>query len=573
MEEKKEDMLPQDNEVAGTGIEEIAIRMEQLLDANEVPSREDADRLSAYYYRLTPSTDGQGDGTGDEATILRYMKILTRYKEVRAVQQERIREEIRRHTEEKGKLLDRMQELLSSTEDMSTIKHQFNTIREQWDALGEVDPTVKSEYLSRYSKLMEDFYELKNLTNEFRDLDFQKNKEIKEQLIAAAVKLSESDDPISAFNALQLLHDRWKETGPVAPDLRESMWKEFKDATVIVNKNHSSFFEKRRENEKKNLEKKTALCEKAEAVLNPLPTTGDQWKAAAALIESLREEWRTIGPVPKKDNTEIYKRFREATNSFFAQRRTSAKMFREKIDKHLEKYAQLLEQAEALKDSTDWIPTSQKLMDLQKEWKELGGLGIKSAEANRLWHAFQTACNHFFDNKQADLKDRNIKREANLKQKREIAAQMESLSKEELAPEELEEKITELQAEWSKVGLVPAKYKDEINDAFYSALRAAQAKTHKGDHGKGRPAGPRYSTPIEEMNTEAMAGEVRNLNTLLEKMEHELKQYENNLSFFNSSGSGKDALLAPVMKKIENLKREIERLTERRKALRSALKE
>lgn len=571
MEEKKEDMLPQDNEVASIGIEEIANRMEELLNANEVPSREDADRLSAYYYRLTPSADGQ-EGSENEAAVLRYMQILTRYKEVRAVQQERIREEIRRHTEEKGKLLDRMQELLSSTEDMSVIKQQFNSIREQWDALGEVDPTVKSEYLSRYSKLMEEFYELKNLTNEFRDLDFQKNKEIKEQLIAAAVKLSESDDPISAFNALQLLHDRWKETGPVAPDLREPMWKEFKDATVIVNKNHSSFFEKRRENEKKNLEKKTALCEKAEAILNPLPSTGEQWKAAAALIEVLREEWRTIGPVPKKNNTEIYKRFREATNSFFAQRRTSAKMFREKIDKHLEKYAQLLEKAEALKDSTDWVPTSQKLMDLQKEWKELGGLGVKSAEANKLWHAFQAACNHFFDRKQADLKDRNTKREANLKQKREIASKMESLSASELSPEELAERIAELQEEWSKVGLVPAKHKDEINDAFYSALRAAQAKAHKGEPGKGRHSGPRYSTPIEEMNNDTINGEIRSLNTLLEKMEHELKQYENNLSFFSASGSGKDALLAPVIKKMDNLKREIERLTERRKALQKALK-
>lgn len=585
MEERKEDLRPENLNTTTTpetpndkpeveSMDDIVARMNALLDKNELPEKEDADRLAGYIFR--GSHKEQNEELSEEqleelkAKEASYLVTHNRYKELRAQHQEQLRKEIQDNTEKKGQLLEKMQELLVSTESFGKVSQEFRDIRKEWESLGEVDPQVKTDYLTRYQKLMEDFYEIKTITNEFRDYDFAKNKEIKEKLISLAKELGESEDVVSAFHSLQLLHDRWKETGPVAPDEREPMWKEFREASQIVNRRHVEHFENLRAKEKENLALKTQLCERAEALLEELPTTREGWNKGIQKVEELRKEWRSIGPVPRKHNQEIFKRFREATNKFFAERRYAAKNFRESINEKLEIFRRIEKEANELKDSQEWSRTAEKLMALQQEWKDVGGLGVRVAEVNKLWESFQSACNHFFENRKKEIKERDKQRVQNMEEKLQVIEELKTAVKEEKDQDTLAKKIEDIQKKWGKIGLVPNKHKDEINDKFYGTLREASAKTGKG---KGKNSGARtFDVPVEEMSQDDLFRESRWLERTLERKTAELSQYETNLNFFSSSSGKKDPLIAPLLRKIENLRKDIEKLEERFKEIKAASK-
>ncbi len=545
----------------------------EKVDTGVLPDKADMDRLSALIYKRSQTSIPSEEENEDEEQhledteghegelIARFINLQTRYKELRNKHNEEIKRRHEENLERKKVLLGRMNDLLTSTEDFSKIKAEFRKIQEEWKEIGDVPQNDKSEILKQYQEQMEKFYEINTITNEFREYDFAKNKEEKTKLIELAKALDEEPDVIKAFNELQHLHDRWKETGPVSYDDREAMWKEFKQASTVINKKHQDFFTSLREKETENLQRKTELCERIEAASAALPESREGWRKFMDEINALKDEWRTIGFAPKKHNAEIYQRFRTTLNDLYSKRRAFLKELSVDVDAKLAKYRTLAEQAVALKDSKEWRKTSDKIMKLQEEWKAVGGLGTRVAEATKLWHTFSDACNTFFKSRHADFKERNTERMENLKAKRVIISKLEALK---ANPEEdMSDALEALQEEWQNTGHVPNKNKDEINDAYYGLMRELQRSAKRSD-GKGGGRRSSFDQDLSTYTDDQLADEYRKLVRITGRIEEEIKQYENNLWFFRPTGSDTDnPLTKQVQRKIDALRGDLQRFMDR----------
>ncbi|MDO4770621.1 DUF349 domain-containing protein [Porphyromonas sp.] len=561
--------MPKSNEV-----ETLLQVISEKVKAGTLPEKAEMDRLTALIYRKPQVATADEDEEHEEqdldeapesgvedALIMRFINLQTRYKELRHKANEELKKQLEENLKVKTALLSRMKDLLTSTEDFGKIKTEFRKIREEWSQIGDVPQNEKAEVLKMYQEQMEQFYEINAITNEFREYDFAKNKEEKTHLIERAKALGEEPDVIKAFNELQGLHDRWKETGPVAYDDREPMWREFKQASTVVNKRHQDHFTALRAKEVENLEAKTALCERIEALSANLPDSREGWRKFMDEINALKEEWRGIGFAPKKHNNEIYQRFKTTLNDLYSKRRTFLKELSIDVDAKLEKYRKLTEQAVALKDSKEWKKTTEKIVKLQEEWKAVGGLGTRVAEATRLWHTFSDACNAFFKTRHADFKEKNAERMQNLKAKQEIIAKLEALRAE--PTEDLQDDIEALQEEWQALGHVPNKNKDEINDAYYGLIRELQRNAKRGEtRGGGKKSS--FDQDLSTYTPEQLSDEQRRLTRIIGRIEEEIKQYEKNMWFFQPTGEKKvNPLTLQIQRKIDNLKADIKRFEER----------
>lgn len=555
-------------------VETLLQTISEKVNAGFLPEKADMDRLTALIYRKPQATTTDSDEEHEEqdledaseavedALIMRFINLQTRYKELRHKANEELKRQHEENLKVKTTLLERMKDLLTSTEDFSKIKAEFRKIRDEWSEIGDVPQNEKAEILKMYQEQMEQFYEINAITNEFREYDFAKNKEAKTALIERAKALGEESDVIKAFNELQSLHDRWKETGPVAYDDREPMWREFKQASTIVNKRHQDHFTALRAKEVENLEAKTNLCERIEALAQSLPETREGWRKLMDEINTLKDEWRTIGFAPKKHNNEIYQRFRTTLNDLYTKRRSFLKELSIDVDAKLEKYRKLTEQAVALKDSKDWKKTSEKIVKLQEEWKAVGGLGTRVAEATKLWQTFSESCNTFFKNRHADFKERNTERLQNLKAKEELIAKLEALKAN--PTEDLADDVEAIQEEWQKLGHVPNKNKDAINDAYYGLVRELQRSTRKNDGSKGGGKKSTFDQDLSTYTSEQLSDEQRRLTRIIGRIEEEIKQYEKNMWFFQPTGEKKvNPLTQQIQRKIDNLKADIKRFEER----------
>lgn len=562
--------------------QECLERITDKLDRGILPEKKEMDRLAALVYQhpsqeeepaCSEQKNEQTDEAKGESTIsepdllkIKYINIQTRYKELKAKQQQEIKETMEQNLVRKNGLIERMTALLTSTEDFGKIRQEFKRIRQEWKEIGDIPQNEKSQVLKRYQEEMEKFYEINAITNEFREYDFAKNKEEKERLIELARGLTQESDVINAFKSLQHLHDEWRETGPVAPQDREQMWTQFKELSTVINKKHQDHFIAIREEEKENLAKKTTLCERMENLLCEIPDTRETWRKRMEEVELLKEEWRTIGFAPKKYNAEIYQRFRKSLNEMYTLRRAFMKEAKGEVEEKLEKMRKLVAEAESLADSTDWKKTAEKIVLLQQEWKQIGGLGTRVGEATRLWKKFSESCNAFFKAKHADFKERGAQRNDNLKAKREIVDKLLALKD---ASEDITDDLEVLKQRWQEIGYVPQKYKDEINDAYYQTLRELQPRIRKGTAQHTSFVGDLASYTDSQMTDEYLK-----VGRIIARVEEEIKQYENNLGFFQPVGAGSDnPLAAQVKKKIERLRGDLERFRNRQQEIRKKMDE
>ncbi len=381
---------------------------------------------------------------------------------------------------------------------------------------------------------------------------------MKTALCEAAEKLAEEKDVISAFHQLQTLHQQFREIGPVSRELREQVWDRFKAASTVINKRHQDFFEARKEQENQNLDQKTAICEIIESYDTDNFKSINDWNKASEQILTLQAKWKTIGFAPQKMNQKIYDRFRVACDKFFVKKSEFFKSLRENMNENLKKKQELVEKAEALKDSQDWKGTGDALIALQKEWSTIGAVPKKHSEA--LWTRFRAACDTFFNARKASTSSQHSEQTENLKKKYAIVARLEAIVPE--AESDLRQILKDAQAEWNEIGHVPFKDKDKV----FKALRAQMDRLYNF---LGESASKRRVENFRNTLSEGGNDKVRDrLVRQAEILQQEIKTYENNLGFLNLSKSNKgNNLVDELNRKVEKLRSDLLEIKDKIKIL------
>jgi pterin-4a-carbinolamine dehydratase len=446
-----------------------------------------------------------------------------------------------------------MKILADAKDDVSTHINEFRALQQEWKSIGQVPPSSLSELFKQYNAYQEAFWDLIKINNELREYDFKKNLEAKIQICEAAEKLMDEPDVVTAFQHLQKLHNEWHEIGPVSRELREEIWQRFKNASTAINKKHQTYFESIRKIEEDNLAAKTALCEKIESIDFSVLKTFSEWEEATKNVLALQDEWRTIGFAPRKLNQKVFERYRHACDAFFSAKAEFFKQVRNSYAENYRKKVELCENAESLKDNTDWKETSEKFIQLQKEWKAIGPVPRKYSD--ELWKRFISACDYFFDQKKKNTNSLHGEELENLEKKKNLIARINSLKKSD-HPNETVATLKALIEEWSTIGHVPFKEKDKV----YKDFRAAVDKKYEElniDWVSRRLE--TFKNNLKDMNTKGQRKLIHERDKLLharERLNSEIATYENNLGYFTSTTQKGSKVILELERKIDTLKEE-----------------
>ena len=549
-EEQTAEVKPAATNLAGKSIAELSEIFKEFLSSEDKLTRgHEAETIKSAFYRTLGDVRSKAGTIVDETldSIEENFKAL--YADYKKQKAEYNREQDAHKAENleiKKGIVEELKNLVDSQEDVSALFPAFRALQDRWRATGPVPATDFRDLNKTYQFNVERFYDKVKISHELRDLDFQKNLEAKEKFCEAAEKLAENENVIAAFAELQKLHEQWKEFGPVAKEFRESIWARFQAATSVINKKYQAHFEEQKEKQKENLDAKTALCEELEAIVAREITTGAQWSAASKEVMALQEKWRGIGFATRKDNQKIYDRFRAGCDTFFARKKEFYGQFKDEMEVNLAKKEELIQKAEALKDSTDWKKTTEAFIELQKQWKEIGAVSRKKSDA--LWKRFRAACDTFFE-----ARDKNAGEAggsnyyANLKAKRALIEEIKDFtpSEDEAANQEAAAKFA---ADWQAAGFVPMKEKDAVNAAYAEAMKD---KFPFWRSGGARPARAEAKPSSKKDQL------VRKYNAL----QQEIETYENNIGFFANSRNSEE-IIKQMRKKIEKSKEDLAALKE-----------
>ncbi|MBO4613471.1 MAG: DUF349 domain-containing protein [Bacteroidaceae bacterium] len=561
--------------------EEVLARAQEIAAQGDGGNKQELELLKQLYYKyhkaeILAAQQAFVDAGGDPETYQPeldpteepFKEAMQQIRQSRAqlmAEQEQQRAE---NLAKKQAVIEKIKLLATTPEEAGKSYDAFKELQAEWREIGPVPAEHVSEIWKNYQLYVEQFYDMLKLNIQFREYDFRKNLEAKTLLCEQAEKLAEEKDVVTAINRLQTLHQEWKEIGPVAKDLREEIWNRFKEASTVIRKRHQDFFVARKAQEEENLQKKTELCEQVEAIPTDGLKTFADWDAKTKEIIDLQAVWKTIGFAPQKVNTQIFERFRAACDKFFAEKAAYFKSVKEELNQNLQKKKELVEKAEALKDSTEWKQTSDALIELQKQWKTIGAVPRKVSD--ELWKRFVGACDHFFEAKGAATAEERGEQQENLKKKQDIIARLKGLLED--AAEATGQKVRELQQEWNEVGFVPIRDKDkiykqyrEVVDELYKKLNLSQAERRLNS----------FKTTLKvsaEAGANTLARERDRLARAYEIMKGELQTYENNIGFLSASSKTGNSLVQEIQKKVDKLKDELELLKQKIKAVESEMK-
>ena len=549
--------------------EDVLNRLKELAQDSENANKQEIDNLKQSFYKLHNAEleaakkqfiDNGGAAEDfipkDDPTEEEFKRLMGSIKEKRSqlvAEQERQKEE---NLQVKLSIIEELKELVESGDDANKSYTEFKKLQQQWNETKLVPQGKVNELWKNYQLYVEKFYDLLKLNNEFREYDFKKNLELKTALCETVEKLGNEPDVISAFHQLQKLHQQWREIGPVAKELRENLWARFKAASTVINKRHQEHFEKLKAKEQENLDAKTVICEQIEAIDFSALKSFKDWEEKNKEVIGLQEKWKTIGFAPKKYNVKIFERFRAACDVYFEKKSEFYKAIKSDMEKNLDAKRALCEKAEALKDSTDWKDTTDKMIALQKEWKTIGPVARKHSDA--IWKRFISACDYFFEQKNKNVVSQKSIEQTNLAAKKELIAKIKGMD-ESLGHDEAITTLKSYMAEWNTIGFVPFKEKDKIymeyheavdqqfdrlkvdqNDRKMQSFRNNLNEMTSGERGKGR-----------------LFSERDKLMRMYERMKNELQTYENNIGFLSISSKGGGGLLKEMERKIEKLKEDM----------------
>lgn len=497
----------------------------------------------------------------------KFKETLSAIKEKKAAMLAEQEAERQKNFERKNQIIEEIKALAADTDNVNKEFPRFKELQQEFKSVGEVPPTEVTAQWKQYQEAVESFYDQLKVNKELRDYDFKKNLDTKQLLCEEAEKLAQESDVVVAFKRLQELHDKWRETGPVAKDIREEIWTRFKDASAVINKAYQAFFEERKAREQENEDAKTAICERIEALDFESLKSYVAWEEMTKTILAAQEDWKKLGFASKKMNNALFARFRETCDKFFEMKATYFKNIKDDFAANLEKKIALCEKAEALKDSTDWKKATDEFVALQKEWKTIGAVAKKHSDV--VWKRFLAACDYFFEEKKKKTSGVRQTEQANLKAKKEIIAKLGEITA-ETPREEAINQVKELMAQWQQVGHVPYRDKDKV----YEAYRAKVNELYKLLDMRGSQA--RMNNFEESIN--GMSGdenklyrERERLMRAYEQKRNELSTYENNLGFFNSKSKSGDSMLRELERKIQRIKEDLATLEQKIKVIDSHL--
>lgn len=562
--------------------EEVLARLKELASSEETPDKEEVDHLKTVFYKMHVAErdekqrqylEAGGDPEkyqvlpdDDEKEFKVAMGVIREKRAALFMQQEAEKQE---NLKRKQEIIEKIKAMATSPDEANKSFQDFKALQQEWKEIKAVPAEKANELWRNYQLYVEQFYDLLNLNREAREYDFKKNLEIKTKLCEAAEKLADESDVISAFHQLQELHQQYREAGPVAKELREEIWTRFKAASTVINKKHQQHFEGLREKEEENLRRKTELCEKVETIAKEENKSASDWEKRTKEIIEIQTEWKTIGFAPQKMNVKIFERFRAACDDFFSRKAEFFKQMKERMAENAKKKKALVEKAQALADSTEWKSTSDKLIALQKEWKTIGTAPKKVGD--QLWNDFLSACNRFFEARNAANAGVRNEEHANLSKKREIIEKLKAVAEEKA--EDLQEKVQQLVEEYSTIGHVPFKDKDklykeyhEIVDKLFSDLHISNAK-RRLDNFKSNLKN------VAKRGEEALDNERARLMRRYEQLKQEVQTYENNLGFLNASSKKGNSLIDEMNRKVQKLKDEAKLVREKIKAIDAENKE
>lgn len=583
-EDADEDSFADDVSVTLLPIEEIVRNLRDLL-TSESPKRKDVDEYKNQFYRsLRNETESQKqeflskggeeiDFIGKEPEIYTEGKeLIQKIKEKRADILAKEDAEKEKNVARKLAIIEQVKVLTETQgqEDFNKIYQEFKSLQQEWNEIKLIPQEKVNELWKSYQRYVEKFYDLVRINNEFREYDFKKNLEIKTELCEAAERLNDETDIVSAFHQLQNLHQEWREVGPVSRKEREEIWNRFKEASTQINKKYQAHFEQLREKENENLELKTALCEKLEAIDYSQLKSVKDWNNKVKEVLEIQSQWRQIGFVPRKWNTKIYKRYRAACDFFFRSKNEFYKSLRGEMEENLKKKTALCERAEALKDSQDWKSTTREMIEIQKEWKTIGIVPHKYVDS--IWKRFISACDYFFEQKKLHTSSQYEQEQKNLNEKKAIIDKINQLDT-SLETEEALAQLHELMDKWYEIGHVPYKMKDRIYKEFYDAT---EAQFDRLNIGKAERKLEAYKSTISDMarsdNSKGqLLREREKLVRQYERIKNELQTYENNIGFLSVSSKKGNHLLDDMNQKVEKIKSELILLEKKIRAIEDEL--
>ena len=562
--------------------QEVIDRLTEIVNGDENPRKDETDLLKTVFYklhnaereaRLKAYIDGGGNPdtyqiTPDESEAT-FKSLMSVVREKRAQVFQKQEEEKAANLEKKLDIINRIKAMATSPEEANKSYNEFKELQQQWKDIKAVPAEKSAELWRSYQLYVEQFYDLLKLNSEAREYDFRKNLELKTKLCEAAEKLAEEEDVISAFYQLQELHQQYREIGPVAKELREQIWSRFKAASTVINKRHQQHFEEIRAKEQENLDRKTALCEKVEAIAKEENKTAKDWEQHSQQIIEVQNEWKTIGFAPQKMNVKIFERFRQACDDFFNRKLEYHREQKKAYAANAEKKRALVEKAQALADSTAWKSTSDKLIALQKEWKTTGTVPRKLGE--QLWNDFLTACNKFFAARNAANADAHNEEYANLEKKRDVIERLKALASE--AADNMQEKVHGLIEEFNAVGHVPYKEKDAVYKEFHDLVDKVYKELHINTARRRLDNFKSNLRNVAKRGEEALDNERGRLMRRYDQLRQEIQTYENNLGFLNASSKKGNSLIDEMNRKVQKLKDDLELVRQKIKAIDAENKE
>ena len=555
---------------------EVLERVKELAHSDETPAKDEIDHLKTAFYKLLFAEreadqktfiENGGDPeayvmkTDDSEEQFKAEMGLIKEKRAKAFQQQE--EEKKANLQRKQQIIEKIKMMSTSPEEANKSYNDFKALQQEWKDIKAVPAEKANELWRNYQLYVEQYYDLLNLNRELREYDFKKNLEQKTLLCEAAEKLADEPDAVSAFHQLQELHQQYREIGPVAKELREQIWARFKAASTVINKRHQQHFEELRAKEEENLTRKTELCEKVEAIAKEENKNATDWENHTKQIIDIQTEWKTIGFAPQKMNVKIFDRFRAACDDFFGRKAEFFKTLKEKFAENTKKKKEMVEQAKALMDSTDWKATSDKLIKLQKEWKTIGMVPKKVGD--QLWAEFVAACNKFFEARNAATAGTRNEEQQNLDRKKEIIAKLKELL--DSAADNVQATLQQLIDEYGKIGHVPFKEKDKlfkeyhkVVDALYKQLNISASKQRLDN----------FKSSIKSMakqGEDMLDNERGRLMRRYEQLKSEITTYENNLGFLNASSKKGNSLIDEMNRKVNKLKDDLELIRQKIKAI------
>ncbi|MBO7099782.1 MAG: DUF349 domain-containing protein [Bacteroidaceae bacterium] len=556
--------------------EDVVNRVKEIAQSENLAEKQELDLLKQLFYKFHNAEiqearqayiDGGGEPEKFEPQIdplePEFRASMQLIRDRRTAAQEELERQKADNLKRKLEILERIQQLASTPEEANSTFDEFKALQAEWKEIKLVPAERATELWKNYQLYIEQFYDLLKLGHELRDYDFRKNLEAKTRLCEEAEALIQAPEVVAAYNQMLILNQEWKETGPVAREFREEIWNRFKTATTAIYKRHQDFFEARKAKEEENLSQKTALCEQLEAISMDELKTSSQWDEVTKKIIEMQTAWKSIGFAPQKMNTAIFERFRKGCDQFFEKKAQFFQTLKESLNENLAKKKELVEKAESLKDSTEWRSTGDILINLQKQWKEIGNVPHKYSE--ELWKRFVGACDQFFEARQQATAGVRDEQNANKEQKLGIIEQLKELA--EKGGDEIMQQVKELQKKWNEVGHVPFRDKDklykdyrEVCDKIYGALNASQAKRHLNNFRNN------LAQKIEKEGG-SLSNERQRMMRAYERMRDELNTYENNLGFLSSNSKKGNTLVDSMKKKVEKLRDELSLLAQKIKAV------